>query len=203
MGKPDGRKKTSSWVVRVVIITFVISGSMSLLSESSMRSMSIIGALLVLLALVLIGILCDILGTAVTSADITPFLAMSAKRVRGARQGVWLLKRADKVSNILNDVVGDICSIVSGAAGATIALALSQSLSTDEMMISILISALSAAIMVGGKAWGKSFAIKSSEYVILTIGRAAALFDFKRSKAQQKNDRQKRTEGKKKKSEQD
>jgi CBS domain containing-hemolysin-like protein len=195
LGKPDGRKKTSSWVIRVIIITFVISGSMSLLSESSMRSMSILGALLVLLLLVLIGILCDILGTAVTSADITPFLAMSAKRVRGAKQGVWLLKRADKVSNILNDVVGDICSIVSGAAGATIALALSSALSTDEMMISILISALSAAIMVGGKAWGKSFAIKKSEYVILAIGKAAAIFDFKKQKSQGRQASRKKTEG--------
>ncbi len=46
---------------------------------------------------------------------------MAAKKVPGAAECIMLLRHADRVASICNDVIGDICGVVSGAAAATIA----------------------------------------------------------------------------------
>ena len=43
--------------------------------------------------------------------------AMSSKKIKGAKKAVSFKKNADKVSSFCNDVIGDICGIISGSAG--------------------------------------------------------------------------------------
>lgn len=55
-----------------------------------------------------------------------------------------------------NDVVGDICGIVSGSTAAVIVVQLQRDFSTTSILISIGVTALISGITIGGKALGKS-----------------------------------------------
>ena len=166
------RRKAVRWVVTVFLATIFISGGISLLSDVIMSSSTMFVAFLILLAIILIGILFDIIGMAVATADEKPFHSMAARKVSGAQEAIALLRNAERVSSICNDVVGDICGVVSGSASATIA---AQILSNFEMewpqIISLAMSALAAGLTVGGKAIGKSFAVNSCTSIVHTVGR--------------------------------
>ena len=129
-------------------------------------------AFLILLVIILVGILFDVIGMAVATADEKPFHSMAARKVTGAHEAIALLRNAERVSSICNDVVGDICGVVSGSASATIAVQiLSHFEFTWPQMISLLMSALAAGLTVGGKAIGKTFAINSCTTIVHTVGK--------------------------------
>lgn len=166
------RNKTVRWVVTIFLVTIFVSGAISLISEEVMGSSGIVTAFIILLTIVLIGILFDIIGVAVTSADETPFHAMAARKVPGARESIRLLRQAEKVSSICNDVVGDICGVVSGSASATIAVQLLQNFEFSwPRVVSLVMSALVAGLTVGGKAIGKTFAVNSSTQIVHFVGK--------------------------------
>ena len=171
------RNKTIRWVVTIFLVTIVISAVISLFSEEIMAISGTTVAFVILFAIVLLGILFDIIGVAVTSADEKPFHSMAARKVRGAKEAISLLRNAEKVSSICNDVVGDICGVVSGSASATIA---AQILNNFEFswprVVSLIMSALVAGLTVGGKAIGKTFAIQSSTKIVYGVGRILYFF---------------------------
>lgn len=171
------RNKTIRWVVTIFLVTIFISGTISLVSEEIMAVSGIAVAFVILLAIVLVGIIFDIVGVAVTSADEKPFNAMAARKVPGARQAISLLHNAERVSSICNDVVGDICGVVSGSASATIAAQVLQNFAfTWPRVVLLVMSALVAGLTVGGKAIGKTFAINSSTKIVYAVGRIVYFF---------------------------
>ena len=105
----------------IVLVTVCISASFSFISSVLLENSGMLAAFLLLFFIVALGILFDMVGVAVTAADEKPFHAMAAKKVPGAGKAIWLLRNADKVASFCNDVVGDICGIISGAASAVIA----------------------------------------------------------------------------------
>lgn len=150
------------------------------MSEYFISELPLFAAVGVLVLLIVIGIIFDIIGVAFASSDQTPFMAMSAKKNKKAHYALKLLKNADIVSNFCNDVIGDICGIVSGAAGAAIALkALVFNAGMPEMAVSIAVSALIAASTVAGKAWGKKIAFKRNKEIVLFVGSLAHFFNFR------------------------
>ena len=166
------RNKTISWVVVIFFATIFISAFISYVSDEIMEGSSIAVAFLILLAIVLLGIIFDVIGVAVTSADEKPFHSMAARKVPGSLESLRLLRNAERVSSICNDVVGDICGVVSGSASATIAVQVLQNFGfTLPQVVSLLMSALVAGLTVGGKAIGKTFAIKSCTQIVATVGR--------------------------------
>jgi len=166
------RKKTAIWVITIFIVTIIVSATISLISEEVMAGSGTLTAFLILFGIVLLGILFDIIGVAVTSADETPLHAMAARKVSGAREAIRLLRKADKVSSICNDVVGDICGVVSGSAAASIAVQLLQTFEFSwERMASLIMSAMVAGVTVGGKAIGKTFAVNSSTTIVHCVGK--------------------------------
>ena len=171
------RKKTIRWVVTIFFVTILISGIISLVSDQIMAVSGMLVAFLILLAIVLIGILFDIIGVAVTSADEKPFHSMAARKVPGAQDAIRLLRKAERVSSICNDVVGDICGVVSGAASATIAgqVIASGNFSWPQL-ITLGMSAIVAGLTVGGKAVGKTFAINSCTSIVHAVGRVLWVF---------------------------
>ena len=143
----------------------------------------ILVAFLILMVIILVGIIFDIIGVAVTSADEKPFHSMAARKVAGAQDAIKLLRNAERVSSICNDVVGDICGVVSGSASATIA---AQVLAKTDLVwpqvITLAMSALVAGLTVGGKAIGKTFAVNSSTEILSAVGKLIyALHHFPRS----------------------
>lgn len=173
-GKQDKKNKKSNlrWVITIFIITIIISGTISFTSSSLMASSGMFVAFLILLFIVLLGILFDVVGVAVTSAEEKPFHSMAAKKVPGAAECIMLLRNADRVSSICNDVIGDICGVVSGAAAATIA---GEIIATFQWslgnVVSLAMSALVAGVTVGGKAMGKSVAIQSCTTIVFSAGK--------------------------------
>ena len=115
------QRKAGKWALTIFLVTILVSGTISFLSNEIMSRTGIAAAFVILLIIVVIGILFDIVGVAVTSANEKPFHSMASRRLPGARESILLLRNAEKVSSICNDVVGDICGVVSGAASATIA----------------------------------------------------------------------------------
>lgn len=181
------RNKTIRWVLVIFIATIVISGIISLVSEEIMAASGMAVAFVILLVIVLIGILFDIIGVAVTSADEKPFNAMAARKVPGARQAINLIHNAERVSSICNDVIGDICGVVSGAAAATIAARVLQNFEfTWPRIVSLVMSAFVAGATVGGKAIGKTFAIQSSTKIVHSVGKVLYFFQRKSSKHKKK-----------------
>ena len=166
------RNKTIRWVVTIFLVTIVVSGIISLVSEELMSGSGIVTCFLILLAIILVGIIFDIIGMAVTSADEKPFHSMAARKVIGAQQAIRLLRNAERVSSICCDVVGDICGVVSGSASATIAaLILVNSELAWPRFVSLAMSAFVAGLTVGGKAIGKTFAMNSATTIVHTVGK--------------------------------
>ena len=165
------RNKQIKWVTTIFLVTILISGAISFLSDILMENSSMGNAFLILLAIIFIGIVFDIVGMAVATADEKPFHAMAARKVPGARESIKLLRNAERVSSICNDVVGDICGVVSGSASATIAAQVIAHVDFGwPQIISLVMSALVAGLTVGGKAIGKTFAISSCTSIVYGVG---------------------------------
>lgn len=140
-----------------------------------MERSSVAVAFIILAAIILVGILFDIVGVAVTSADEKPFHSMAARKVAGSQEAIKLLRNAERVSSICNDVIGDICGVVSGSAAATIAV--QAFASGDEIAWpQLLMSALVAGFTVGGKAIGKTVAIGSCTEIVHAVGKISWFF---------------------------
>ncbi len=180
--KPTTSKKTDkAWIIKTIIITFTMSGVFNILSSGIMTLVNIWVAILILLLIILCGILFDIIGMAVTTAEEAPFHSMATKRIRHASLAISLIKAKDKVSNFCNDVVGDICGIVSGSASAAVVSYIILSFpGISSFFLSLIITATVAAITVGGKAVGKTIAMKYSNFIVYNAARALSIFRFKK-----------------------
>ena len=166
------RNKTIRWVIIIFFITMLVSGTITFVSDEIMDHSNIVVAFLILLMIVLFGIIFDTVGVAVTSADEKPFHSMAARKVPGAMEAIRLLRNAERVSSICNDVVGDICGVVSGSASATIAAQVLQNFDfSAPRIVTLLMSALVAGLTVSGKAIGKTLAINSSTKIVSVVGR--------------------------------
>lgn len=174
--KGKQEKSTGRWAVQVFFIAVVLSAALSLASDQALDGAGLAVAFAVLLAFILLGIVFDIIGVAVTAADEKPFHSMAARKTPGAREALNLIRKADKVSSFCNDVVGDICGIVSGATGAVIVTQLQRALSLRTVLISVAVTALVSGLTIGGKALGKTVAIKKSTQVVYWAGRFLYLF---------------------------
>ncbi len=169
------QKKAARWAITIFFVTIGVSAAISFLSDEIMSRSGMAVAFLILLFIIAVGIVFDIVGVAVTSADEKPFHAMASRKVPGAREAIVLLRNAGKVSSICNDVVGDICGVVSGAASASIAArVLSMGSFSWPQAITLAMSALVAGLTVGGKAVGKTIAINSCTRIVYLVGQGIA-----------------------------
>ena len=164
------------WVVKTLILAFVISFSLSFVSQMTIPNLSVLLGILVTLIFILIGILFDIIGVAVTSADEKVFHSMNSRKVKGANVAVLFKKNAEKVSSFCNDVIGDICGVISGSAGVTIANSVSSAFSFSAFWTGLVITAIIAAFTIGGKALGKSFAINKSNLILYEFAKFISNF---------------------------
>ena len=173
------------WVGTITILSFVISATMSYASNEALDNANTFVAFLILLLFIGLGIVFDIIGVAATSTTEKELHSMAAKKVKGAREAVWLSQNAEKVASICNDVVGDISGIISGATGAVIIATLTAGMPAGPaMLLSLSVTGAIAALTIGGKAMGKAVGISKSVAIIHAAGRILSLlpisFDKKR-----------------------
>lgn len=176
---PDSSKrehnKAVQWVAEVFAVTIVVSGAISMLSETMLAGSGIIAAFIILLVIVFVGIIFDVIGVAVTSANEKPFHSMAARKVPGAKEAIALLRNAERVSSVCNDVVGDICGVISGSASAAIAARMIDHFTFAwPRIITLFMSAMIAGLTVGGKAIGKTYAIRSCTEIVHSAGKLIA-----------------------------
>ena len=97
------------WPVKIFFLSLALSLVFSIGSEFLMSASGIVISSLIIVLLIIIAVISDMIGVAVTACNIEPFTAMASRKVRGAREALVLLKNADKVGSLCNDVLGDIC----------------------------------------------------------------------------------------------
>ena len=176
--KKKKRKKLSKgavWTIKITIITLLLAVFVSFVTELTTSVSNVVVSILILCLLIVIAIIFDAIGVAATSCDIAPLLSMASRKVKGANIAVKLVKNADKVANICNDVVGDIAGIISGTCAA--AIVIEFAIENPHMwLISILLSSAVSAVTVGGKAFFKQVAIKNSKEMIMLAARIVGIF---------------------------
>ena len=167
------RGRTVRWAIIASIWTFFLALLFALITRFLLDNIqSIIISFVILLFIISIGVISDTFGMAVAAADERPFHAKAAKKIPGAKQAIYLVRNADQVSNFANDVIGDISGVVSGVAGAVIILNLViRTPGLGELYLSILLTAMIAALTVGGKAVGKSLAISRPNDLVFFVAR--------------------------------
>lgn len=168
-------KQNIKWILLITSLTFVISMIFSYLSETILKKSNFVIELLVLLTVILIGIIFDMIGVAVTTCAEYPFHAMASRKIKGAKTAIKLIKNKDKVSSFCNDVIGDICGIVSGTAGVIIA----TSIAKDSIICSLLVTATISSLTIGGKALGKKVAVNKSENITRMVSKILSITEHK------------------------
>ena len=181
--KLNRSKNKNSWIWPLIVLILAISLSLcfSLLSELVLSGSAIIIAVIVILVFIALAILTDMIGLAVASANIEHFTAMAARKVNGSKQAIAFVKNADKVSSVLNDVIGDVCGILSGAAGASIVakIAIDNGGSFMSILIPSLIAAIIAGLTIAGKSIFKKVAIRHANSITLGFAKMINFFTRK------------------------
>lgn len=174
-------KKAWLWPLEILILAVALSFLFSLLSELTLSNATIILSVLVILIFVAVSILFDMIGLAVASCSLEPFTAMAARKVKGSKQAISLIKNADKVSSICNDVIGDVCGVLSGAAGASIVakIIISSGGNFTTILISSLVASIIAGLTIFGKASFKKTAIKHCNKITLNLAKFLNFFTRK------------------------
>ena len=172
--------KKDNWILKAFLMTFFIALIFSSTSNYLISKFNNT-ALLIILCIIFIGIgiLFDIIGTAVLTANEASFHAKSAKKIKGSKEGVYLIKNSSTIASICNDVIGDICGIVSGSIGAMLAINISTKLNVSTVIVTLLVSSIISSLTVGGKAIGKKQAIKNSDTIIFASARILSKFKSK------------------------
>jgi len=175
-------KQKFNWKFPVLItfITFIIAALLSAYSQSVLTNIGVIYiAFVLLIIIIIIGILFDIIGVAVAAANPAPLHAKASRKIPGATIALGMIKNADRVSNICNDVIGDIAGTLSGGVGAAIAANIVfNAMQGGEWLPSVIMSGLVAALTVGGKAFGKSFAINNADIILFAVGRVIYVLKY-------------------------
>ena len=177
------------WPLIVLAVSLLLSFSFSFFSELALNDANLIIAIIVIFVFMIISIITDAIGVAVTAAVEIPFRAMAAKKVKGSKESIILINNADKVASIIADILGDICGILSGAAGAVVTAKLISGM-TNEMnviMIASLVSAIIASIIIFGKAMGKRIALDNCDKIVLMLGKIVYVFTFGKLSLKNKN----------------
>ena len=179
------------WPVKILVITLFLSLSFSVLSEVLLSNVGIVVSVVVILFLLFVGIVADMIGVATTACSIEPFTAMCSRKVRGAKVAMGLVKNAEKVSSICNDVVGDICGILSGAAGASIAVKfISENMANSiQILIAGTVSAVIAGLTIFGKSMCKKYAITHCTKIVLGVGKCFSIFSRRKPKEKKKQEK--------------
>lgn len=189
------KQSNTYWPLKILVMAVALSLLFSLMSEYVMGSTGIIVAIIIIVLFVGIAIITDMIGVAVTACAKEPFVAMCSKKVRGAKEGLMLVRNADKVASLCADVVGDVCGILSGAAGAAIVAKITAGVQNVNLTILIasLITAIIAGITIFGKALGKRKAMDNCNSIILMVGKFLSIFT-KQPKSKKKKQDENKTE---------
>lgn len=166
-----------SWGLCVLLLSFVLTVIFSFLTEISIKGSPVYICVIALVVLLVLNIGCDTLANAIITCSPEAFHAMASNKIKGAKRAVTLCRNATKLGSIFADVIGDICGIVSGAAGTALVVYIAaMGGTTVELIASIGVSAVIGALTVGGKAIFKHFAMKFNKQIVFGFAKFTTFF---------------------------
>ena len=165
--------KRHKWAFKMFVVSLCLSSLFSLLSQTVLSHLGVILAAATIMLFIFVSVVFDMIGIAITSADEVFFKTQLENHVKGSMIAIKLKKHSEKVCSFCADVVGDICGILSGAAGACIIMSLAKNISNSSVviLISTLVSSLIAGLTILFKALMKGYAIKNANKIILRLGK--------------------------------
>ncbi|MDE7330570.1 MAG: hypothetical protein K2N30_05755 [Clostridia bacterium] len=169
-----------TWGISVFFLSFALTVVFSFFTEVAIKDSASYICVIVLFVLLVLNIGCDLLANAIISCSAEAFHAMASRKIKGAKRAVTFCRNASKLSSIFADVIGDICGIVSGSAGAALVVHMATVGTTGELIASIGVSAVIGALTVGGKAIFKHFAIKFNKQIVFGFARFTTFFKKER-----------------------
>lgn len=169
-------KKNIDWIYKAFLLSFILSIVFSSVSTIIADSFNTIILTIIIVIVIGIGIIFDMIGVAVLTSKEANLHAKASKKLKGAKEAISLLKNATKVSSICNDVIGDICGIVSGSLGAVLTIAIVNFFGFPSTIITVLITAIISALTVGFKALFKDVAKDNSDSIVFLVGKIISIF---------------------------
>lgn len=164
------KEQNAKTLLTIFSLTFIIATLFSYIFEVLVADVPLLAGFFMLITIIMIGVFFDGIGNAVVAVDEVTFHAMAASKVKGAKESIMLVRNAPMVANFFNDVIGDICGIISGSTVAAIVLSIEEGFGLKSAFLSIAMSGFTAALTVGGKAIGKNIAIARSRYIVYRVG---------------------------------
>ena len=171
-----------SWVIKAFLLTFFLALIMSGISNVIVENCGFIVLLIITIVILFIGIVSDIVGTAILTADEATFHAKASNKIEGSKESIRLIKNSGNIANFFNDIVGDVSGIISGSMGAMIAIYAANHFNISNVITALIVSAILSSVLVGGKAIGKNIAIKNSDKIVFAVGSILNKFTRKKDK---------------------
>lgn len=172
-------KSNVNWIYKVFLLSFILSILFSGISTIISNSFNEIILTIIILIVISIGIVFDMIGVAVLTSKEANLHAKATKKLKGAKEAISLLKNSTKISSVCNDVIGDICGIVSGSLGAVLTISIANYFNFNLTITTILVTAVISALTVGFKAVFKSVATKNSDSIVFMTGKVISIFKKK------------------------
>ena len=167
-----------SWPIKVFFITLILAAVFSAASNL-LADLSVVMLVIALVIVITIGIIFDMIGVAVLTSKKENFHAMASKKIKGAKETIELLNNANMVSTVCNDVVGDICGIISGGFGAVLSISVAHFFCVSVVISTIIVTAIISSLTVGGKSLGKILAIKNADKIIFRTAKIKKMLSIK------------------------
>lgn len=170
------KKIDYGWIFKIVLSTFIISIIFTLISEIAIPNVTIVLGIIICIIFIAIGVIFDMVGVAITTCDEKKLHSMASNKIKGAKTAIKFKKNADKMSSFCNDVIGDVCGIVSGSTATVIAIKILEKTNFNELVATVIIMGVVSSLTIGGKALEKSFAIKKSTTIVYHFSKIISLF---------------------------
>ena len=170
-------KTNYKWILTVFLLSFFLAMFFTFIAETVISNVSLVIGIIITLIIVFIGIICDMVGVAVSTVKVEPFNAMASKKIKEAKTALMLIKNKDKVSSIFCDVIGDVCGVITGSTGAAIIVGISMISSVNTLVISLISMGLLSTLTITGKAIGKNIAMRNSTKIIRTVAKIVSIFN--------------------------
>lgn len=171
------KKNNLNWAFKTFILSIFLSIFFSVFSQSLFPKLTFVFSIFIIVFFIIVSVFFDMINVAVTSIDIKQLEKFSEQR--GYKTAVKLCENTEKVSSFCGDVVGDICSILSGAGGVSLVVNMHIQDADIYFIMTCLVSSIIAGLTIFGKAIMKNYAVERCDAVMMKTG---ALLDASFSK---------------------
>lgn len=172
MGRKKKARRFAVGTLVFALSAFLLTFAMNLTFERLAEAIPPVFGVPLFFLVILFGIMSDAVGLAGTRAKEEALLSMASRRVPGAREAVWFVRNASKVSSVFSDLVGDVSSTMAGALAVALVFKAREMIPVANLAVATSIAVgVASMFSVGGKALFKPLALKYAESIVLLLGK--------------------------------